>query len=93
MHGSKAVTGHANTKGRIGAELWVIFGERAEWALGAVRNDGSDSKTDGYYRIGYKLGGPPSRVRNPIYRWTNRPSLMTCHCISLIGDTLAKSLI
>ena len=57
MHGSKAVTGHANTKGRIGAELWGIFGERAEWALGAVRNDGSDSKTDGYYRIGYKLGG------------------------------------
>ena len=57
MHGSKAVTGHANTKGRIGAEFWGIFGERAEWALGAVRNDGSDSKTDGYYRIGYKLGG------------------------------------
>jgi len=57
MLGSKAITGHSNTKSRIGGELWGIFGERAEWALGAVRNDGSDSKTDGYYRIGYKFGG------------------------------------
>lgn len=55
--GSKAITGHSNTKSRIGSELWGIVGDRAEWALGAVRNDGSDSKTDGYYRLGYKLGG------------------------------------
>jgi hypothetical protein len=63
--GSSGLSGHAVAVSRIGAEASGTVGGRLFWAAGLVENNGPGTPTDGYYHLGYKLGGMSFRGEEP----------------------------
>jgi hypothetical protein len=63
--GSSGLSGHAVSVSRIGAEANGVVGGRLFWALGLCENAGPGTPVDGYYHVGYKVGGLSWRGEEP----------------------------
>ena len=76
---SNALSGHAVSQSRIGAEANGTVAGRLFWALGTVQNAGPGSPMDGYYHLGYKFGGLSYTGQEPDIDFDNPSFLDDMH--------------